>query len=239
MTKREIVAAKKKKKNGKTAPKDEPRLPVPTRKSRSKRSKAEPISRQASVQRRTKETDVSVVLDLDGSGQSQIDTRVPFFDHMLQALAKHSLIDLKIHARGDIEVDPHHTVEDVGICIGRALVEAMGDRAGMRRYGEATLPFDEALVRAHIDLCGRSAFIYKVDIPIGRVGSFDAELCEVFFRALADEGRMNLHLISEYGQNRHHLIEGCFKSFARALERALSIDPRRHGDVASTKGQLD
>jgi len=231
--------AAKKKRNGKVAPKDEPRLPVPTRRSTNKTNKLETIARQASVQRRTKETDISVAVDLDGTGQSQIDTMVPFFDHMLEALAKHSLVDMKIHARGDIEIDPHHTVEDVGICLGRALVAAMGDRAGMKRYGEASLPFDEALVRAHIDLCGRSSFIYRVDIPLGRVGSFDAELCEVFFRALADEGRMNLHLISEYGYNRHHLIEGCFKSFARALEQALTIDPRRQGDIASTKGQLD
>ena len=233
------MAARKKKKNGKVAAKDEPRLPVPTRKPRRKKAARERITRQASIQRRTKETDVSVVLDLDGSGRAQVDTRVPFFDHMLEALAKHSLVDLNIHARGDIEVDPHHTVEDVGICIGRALLEAVGDRAGMRRYGEACLPFDEALVRAHIDLCGRSSFIYKVDIPLGRVGTFDAELCEVFFRAVADAGRMNLHLIAEYGFNRHHLVEGCFKSFARALESALTIDARRQGEIASTKGKLD
>lgn len=158
---------------------------------------------------------------------------------MLEALAKHSLIDLRIEARGDVEVDPHHLVEDVGLCMGRALVEAIGDRLGMRRYGEASLPFDEALVRCHLDLGGRAAFVYKVDIIPGRIGSFDVELCEVFFQAVAHEGRMNLHLVSEYGTNRHHLVEGCFKSFARALEVAVQIDPRRAHDVASTKGVLD
>ena len=158
---------------------------------------------------------------------------------MLEALAKHSLIDLQVRASGDIEVDAHHTVEDVALCIGRALVEAIGDRAGMTRYGEATLPFDETLVRCYVDLCGRPAFVYRVEIAPGRVGTFDAELCEVFFSALANEGRMNLHLVKEYGTNRHHIIEGCFKSLARALERAIFVDPRRERDVASTKGSLD
>lgn len=229
------MATRRKKKNGHVAPADEPKLPARI----SKRKGTNKDARRASVQRRTRETDVSVVLDLDGRGRSEIDTRLPFFDHMLQALAKHSLIDLSVHARGDIEVDPHHTVEDVGLCIGRALVDAIGDRAGMVRYGEATLPFDEALVRCYVDLCGRPAFVYRVDIVPGRVGTFDAELGEVFFGAVANEGRMNLHLIAEYGTNRHHLLEGCFKSFARALEQALQIDPRREMDVPSTKGKLD
>jgi imidazoleglycerol-phosphate dehydratase len=190
------------------------------------------------VQRRTRETEVTVALDLDGTGRAQIETGVPFFDHMLESLAKHSLIDLKVIARGDLEVDPHHTVEDVGLCIGRALVDAVGDRRGMIRYGAATIPFDEALIRCAIDMSGRPAFVYRVQIPPGRIGSFDVELAEVFFGAVANEGRMNLHLIQEYGTNRHHLIEGCFKAFARSLERAVILDPRRN-DVPSTKGRLD
>ena len=177
------------------------------------------------IRRHTKETEVNVALDLDGSGRAQVDTGVPFFDHMLEALAKHSLIDLQVLARGDLEVDPHHTVEDVGLCIGRALVDAVGDRSGMVRYGEATLPFDETLVRCYVDLCGRPAFVYRVEIPAGRVGSFDAELSEVFFGAVASEGRMNLHLILEYGTNRHHIIEGCFKSLARALRSSGADRP--------------
>jgi imidazoleglycerol-phosphate dehydratase len=213
---------------------DRSSLPVPVRE-----PEDAPRVRRAEVHRRTHETEVRVRLHLDGSGRSEISTQVPFFDHMLEALAKHALLDLVIESRGDVHVDPHHTVEDVGLCLGRALVEAVGDRAGMVRYGDATLPFDEALVRCAVDLCGRPAFVYRVEIPPGRCGDFDAELCEVFFQALAAEGRMNLHLIAEYGRNRHHLIEGCFKSFARALERAVRIDPRRLGEVASTKGRLD
>ena len=210
-----MAARKRARKNGKTPPQDEPRLPVPVRKAT---KDSVPRARRGTVTRRTKETDVSVALE---------------------ALAKHSLIDLQVRASGDIEVDAHHTVEDVALCIGRALVEAIGDRAGMTRYGEATLPFDETLVRCYVDLCGRPAFVYRVEIAPGRVGTFDAELCEVFFSALANEGRMNLHLVKEYGTNRHHIIEGCFKSLARALERAIFVDPRRERDVASTKGSLD
>jgi imidazoleglycerol-phosphate dehydratase len=191
------------------------------------------------VQRRTRETDVSIAIDLDGTGRAHVETPIPFFSHMLESLAKHSLIDLRVDARGDVEVDPHHTVEDVGICFGRAIHEAIGDRAGMMRFGEATLPFDEALIRCYVDLGGRSSFVYRVEVPSGRIGTFDVELAEVFFSALAQEGRMNLHLILEYGKNRHHIVEGCFKSLARALERAVSIDPRREGDLASTKGSMD
>jgi imidazoleglycerol-phosphate dehydratase len=199
---------------------------------------APPRPRRGTVQRRTRETEVTVALDLDGSGRAQVETGLPFFDHMLESLAKHSLIDLKVIARGDLEVDGHHTVEDVGLCIGRALVDAIGDRAGMVRFGSATIPFDEALLRCAVDLSGRPALVYKVAAPAGRIGSFDVELAEVFFGAVANEGRMNLHLILEYGSNRHHIIEGCFKAFARALEHAVLIDPRR-SDVASTKGRLD
>jgi imidazoleglycerol-phosphate dehydratase len=242
--------------NGNIHPQDEPKLPVPVRKTRagaggggaeaheeeptSDRVKTEPRPpRRGTVHRRTKETDVMVALELDGTGRSQIETGVPYLDHMLEALARHSLIDLKVIARGDLEIDPHHTVEDVGLCIGRALLDAMGDRAGMIRFGDATIPFDETLVRCAIDFCGRPAFVYRVTIPPGRVGNFDAELAEVFFNALCNEARMNLHLVLEYGQNRHHIIEGCFKALARAIGRAVEIDPRRNFQVPSTKGSLD
>ena len=227
---------RRKRGNGKVKPADEPQLPVPVKKAGDENHGPH---RVGSVQRRTRETDVSVVLDLDGRGQSEIDTGVPFLDHMLEALATHSLIDLNVIARGDLDVDPHHTVEDVGLSFGRALLDAVGDRAGIVRYGDASIPFDEALVRCYVDLCGRPAFVYRVEIPAGKVGTFDAELCEVFFAAVAAEGRMNVHLICEYGTNRHHIIEACFKSFARALERAVLIDPRRELDIASTKGSLE
>jgi imidazoleglycerol-phosphate dehydratase len=250
------------KKNGHIHPDDEPKLPVPVRRSTrqsagggtheeethrgpeadsGERMSAEPprAPRRGTVHRRTKETDVVVALELDGTGRSQIETGIPFLDHMLEALARHSLIDLKVVARGDVEVDPHHTVEDVGLCIGRALVDAMGDRAGMSRYGEATIPFDETLVRCAVDFSGRPAFIYKVAIAPGRVGTFDVELAEVFFNAITNEARMNLHLVLEYGSNRHHIVEACFKALARAMLKAVEIDPRRNFQVASTKGRLD
>ena len=196
-------------------------------------------ARRATVARTTKETEVRVEVNLDGTGQSQVDTEIPFFDHMLDAFAHHSLIDLVVHARGDLAVDPHHTVEDVGLCLGRAVLDALGDRAGIHRYGESTRPMDEALVRCCVDYCGRPVLVYRVEVPAGRVGTFDAELAEVFFSAYAAEARMNLHLVLEYGSNRHHIIEGCFKALAGATRRAVEHDPRRAGGVASTKGKLD
>lgn len=195
--------------------------------------------RTARIERETKETKVRVAVDLDGTGQAEIRTRIPFFDHMLTALAKHGLIDLSVEAKGDLEVDPHHTVEDVGLCLGRALLEAVGDRAGIERYGEAAMPFDETLIRCALDLGGRPYLVYAVDITPGRIGDFDVELSEVFFQAFAAEARMNLHLTKERGSNRHHIVEGCFKATARALARALEHNPRRSGGVASTKGVLD
>ncbi|MEQ8276394.1 MAG: imidazoleglycerol-phosphate dehydratase HisB [Deltaproteobacteria bacterium] len=225
------MSEKRRAKNGHTAPEDEPRLPVPV-------NPPEADGRRATVQRQTKETNVQVVVDLDGTGRHQIDTEVPFFNHMLEAFAHHSMIDLHVLARGDLEVDPHHTVEDVGLCIGRAVLDALGDRAGIRRYGESTRPMDEALVRAYVDYCGRPVFSYRVEVPPGRIGTFDAELAEVFFSAYCAEARMNLHLICEYGTNRHHIVEGCFKTLAAATRMAVEIDPRREG-VASTKGSLD
>lgn len=226
--------AKRGSKNGHTAPADEPRLPVPVPKPP---PRAQP-GRRATVERRTKETEIKLVLVLDGSGQAKIDTGLRFFDHLLESFAHHSLIDLEVFARGDLDVDPHHTVEDVGICLGRALVEALGDKRGIRRYGECTRCFDEALVRAYVDFCGRPVFVYRVEVPAGRIGNFDVELAEVFFSALAAEARMNLHLVLEYGKNRHHIVEGSIKSLARAVRDAIEADPRRAG-VASTKGVLE
>lgn len=228
------MAKEKKKKNGKTAPKDEPRLPVPIPKAAEAQA-----PRRGSVSRTTKETEVRVMLDVDGTGHHDVDTGIPFFDHMLVTFAHHSMIDLQVFARGDVDVDPHHTVEDVGLCIGRALLDALGDRAGIYRYGEATRPFDEALVRCYVDFCGRPAFVYRVDVPAGRIGSFDVELAEVFFSALAAEAKMNLHLVLEYGKNRHHVVEGCFKTLAFAIRRATEVDARRALSVPSTKGSLD
>jgi imidazoleglycerol-phosphate dehydratase len=224
----------KKRKNGKTAHEDEPMLPVPIA-----RVEAQRDPRRATVSRTTKETDVRVLIDVDGTGVHEIDTGIPFFDHMLSTLAHHGVFDLQVFARGDLAVDPHHTVEDVGLCIGRALADALGDKKGIYRYGESTRPFDEALVRCHVDLCGRPAFVYKVAVPAGRIGTFDVELAEVFFSALAGEAKMNLHLILEYGTNRHHIVEGCFKTLAFALRRATEMDPRRAMLVPSTKGNLD
>ena len=195
-------------------------------------------ARRATVDRTTKETEVHVQVDLDGTGQTDVDTGVPFFDHMLDALGHHSLIDLQIRAKGDLAVDPHHTVEDVGLCLGRAILDALGDRAGIFRYGECHRPMDEALVRCFVDYCGRPVFVYRVDCPPGRIGDFDVELAEVFFSAFCAEARMNLHLVLEYGHNRHHIVEGCFKALAGATRRAVERDPRRVG-AASTKGKLD
>jgi imidazoleglycerol-phosphate dehydratase len=260
-----MAMKKRSKKNGHVPPDEEPKLPVPIRRpvreeragragahAHETRGHAEPepepmrsepppraTPRRGTVHRRTKETDVVVALELDGTGRSQIETGIPFLDHMLDSLARHSLIDLKVVARGDVDVDPHHTVEDVGLCIGRALIDAMGDRAGMSRYGDASIPFDETLVRCAVDFSGRPAFIYKVTIAPGRIGTFDVELAEVFFNAISNEARMNLHLNLEYGSNRHHIVEGCFKALARAMLKAIEIDPRRNFQIASTKGSLD
>jgi imidazoleglycerol-phosphate dehydratase len=232
-----MTARRRTGKNGKTPHEDEPKLPVPIQ--RASKSGNAPTPRRGTAQRKTKETDIRVAVDLDGQGLVQADTGVRFFDHMLETFAHHSLVDLKIVARGDIDVDPHHTVEDVGLCIGRAILDALGDRVGIFRYGESTRPFDEALISAYVDFCGRPSFVYRVDLLPGRIGTFDVELAEVFFSALAAEARMNLHLLLHYGKNRHHIVEGCFKTLAFAIRQAVQIDARRSKTVASTKGSLD
>jgi len=195
------------------------------------------MPRTASLHRKTAETDVELRLDLDGSGRGEMQTGVGFFDHMLTLLGKHSLIDLHVKAIGDLHVDAHHTVEDVGICFGKALAQALGDKAGIRRYGDATVPMDETLVTAAVDLSGRPFLVWKVALPSELLGTFSASLAEEFWRAVSSAGALNLHVIAHHGSNAHHLIEGVFKAIARALRQAVELDPRGSG-VPSTKGVL-
>jgi imidazoleglycerol-phosphate dehydratase len=195
------------------------------------------MPRTAQIHRQTAETDVSLSLDLDGSGQAQIQTGVGFFDHMLTLLARHSLIDLTVQAKGDLHVDAHHTVEDVGICLGKALVQALGDKVGIRRYGHMTLPMDETLASAAVDLSGRAFCVWNAELPPETLGTFNAALAEEFWRAVAGNGLMNLHINCHYGRNAHHIIEAIFKACARAMRQAVENDPRGQG-VPSTKGVL-
>lgn len=195
------------------------------------------MGRSTSIQRQTGETDITLSLDLDGSGQAQLATGVGFFDHMLTLLAKHSLIDLNVTARGDLHVDAHHTVEDVGICFGKALAQALGDKAGIRRYGSATVPMDETLVTTAIDLSGRPFVVWQADVPTETLGTFSASLAEEFWRAVAASTGCNLHVLLHHGKNTHHIIEGIFKASARALRQAVELDPRMPG-IPSTKGVL-
>ena len=188
--------------------------------------------------RKTRETDIRLELGLDGSGRTAVKTGVPFLDHMLELLGKHGLFDLAVQARGDVEVDDHHTVEDVGLVLGQALREALGDKAGIRRYGEATVPLDEALVQTVVDLSGRPFLVYDVQIKRARVGRFDVELIHDFLLALVNQAGMNLHVRMLSGRNPHHVIEATFKGLARALDVATQHDPRVRG-VPSTKGTLD
>lgn len=195
------------------------------------------MSRKVLVERKTRETDVLVELDLDGTGKSSIETPLPFLSHMLDQIARHGSIDLTVKARGDVEIDGHHTTEDIGIVLGSAILQALGDRAGIRRYGSATLPMDEALVTAALDLSGRPFFVFRVPLPKAKLGEFDTELAEVFFEAVARTSQMNLHLMLHSGNNLHHIIEISFKAFARALREAVELDPRALG-IPSTKGTL-
>jgi imidazoleglycerol-phosphate dehydratase len=193
--------------------------------------------RRASINRETAETAISIDLLLDGSGVSSIKTGVPFFDHMLTLLSKHSLFDLRIEARGDLEVDDHHTVEDTGIVLGKCLNGALGDKAGIKRYGWALLPMDDALVLVAVDLGGRSILEYRVPSSIPWIGNFDFQLVEEFLRALATNAGLNLHVELRYGHNGHHIAEAIFKGLARALDQACQFDPRVTG-VPSSKGSL-
>ena len=195
------------------------------------------MPRSAIIHRQTAETKIDLSLDLDGTGRAQIATGVGFFDHMLTLLAKHSLIDLTVEAVGDLHVDAHHTVEDVGICFGQALVQALGDKAAIRRYGSATLPMDETLVTSAVDLSGRPYCVWNAEVPLETLGTFNSSLAEEFWRAVSSNGVFNLHVLCHYGRNTHHIVEGIFKATARALRQAVERDPRGSG-VPSTKGVL-
>jgi imidazoleglycerol-phosphate dehydratase len=196
------------------------------------------MKRTESVSRKTQETDIRVELDVDGKGDSHIQTPVPFMDHMLTLLAKHGFFDLKIQAKGDTEVDYHHTVEDLGICLGTAFKGALGDKKGMHRFGEATVPMTDALASVVADWSGRAHLVFTADFPSSRVGDMDVELFEEFFRAFSNNAGLDLHIRLHYGSNVHHSIEAIFKAVARALDLASRIDPRQPG-IQSTKGTLD
>lgn len=194
--------------------------------------------RIAKVSRTTTETRISVEIALDGTGKHQIKTPLPFLTHMLDQLARHGGFDLKIEAEGDVEIDGHHTTEDVGIVLGEAVNQALGGREGIQRYGSATLPMDEALVTAAIDLSGRPFLVWRIPLPKAKIGDFDTELTEVFFEAFARTSKSNLHMHLHVGENLHHIVEISFKAFARALRDAVALDPRRLKSVPSTKGTL-
>ncbi len=194
--------------------------------------------RQSSITRKTAETDITLALDLDGTGVSDIRTGCGFLDHMLTLFARHGSFDLTVACTGDTYVDDHHTVEDIGIALGQAFAEALGDKRGIRRYGDRTLPMDEALILSAVDISGRGGCFMDMSIPTEKVGTFDTQLCEEFFIALAQNGGMTLHIRKVAGRNSHHIIEGAFKSVARALREAVSIDPDRADDIPSTKGML-
>jgi imidazoleglycerol-phosphate dehydratase len=195
------------------------------------------MTRVADIERNTAETAVSVKLVLEGSGAGERDTGVGFLDHMLDLLARHGHLDLDVHARGDLETGAHHTVEDVGICLGQALDAALGDRAGINRYGDATVPMDESRASCAIDISGRGLLAFEASLPPGAIGNFDNELVEEFFRAVATNAKVTLHIVVEAGTNAHHVIEAAFKATARALRAAVALDPSEQG-VPSTKGTL-
>ncbi len=194
--------------------------------------------RKAEIKRKTAETDIFLSIDLDGTGASVIDTGNGFFDHMLTLIAKHSRIDMNVKCIGDLHVDCHHTAEDVGICLGKAISEALGDKRGIVRYGDIILPMDETLILSAIDISGRGELYAKLEIPAEQVGGFDTELCEEFFIAFARNAGMTLHIIQLAGKNSHHIIEGTFKSVGRSLAKAVAIDERFKNEIPSTKGAL-
>lgn len=195
------------------------------------------MSRTAKIERKTNETDITLELNLDGVGSSEIATGVGFFDHMLELFSRHGIFDLKVNAQGDLHVDQHHTVEDTGICLGLAFREALGDKAGIRRYGHFTLPMEETLVTTAVDLSGRYYLVFNSDFPSQKIGEFDSELVEDFWQAFAANALCNLHVNLHYGRNSHHISEAIFKSLARTLRMATEADPRMTG-VPSTKGVI-
>jgi imidazoleglycerol-phosphate dehydratase len=196
------------------------------------------MPRQARIERKTKETDIVLHLNIDGTGASKIQTGIPFFGHMLEAFSKHGLMDLTVDAHGDLEVDLHHTVEDVGIVLGKALREAVGDRKGIVRYGSAAIPMDETLVSAAIDISGRPFIVFNVPLTRTRISNLDLDLLQDFFRAFAFNAELNLHVNMHYGENLHHIAEAVFKAVGRAVAQATRLDPRIMGVIPSTKGSL-
>ena len=195
------------------------------------------MARRVTLKRATNETKIDLTLDLDGRGTADVATGVGFFDHMLTHLARHGLFDITLRCDGDLHIDAHHTVEDCGILLGKAVAEALGDKAGIRRYGDATVPMDETLVTVAVDLSGRAVFVWKADVPNELLGNFSSQLAEEFWRAFSGAALMNLHVIVHHGRNTHHVVEGIFKAAARALRQAVEPDPRGAG-VPSTKGSL-
>jgi len=194
--------------------------------------------RIAKIERKTKETDIKLTLNLDGKGQYSIDTSIPFLDHMLSLMCKHGVFDIKLKAKGDIDIDYHHTVEDIGIVFGKALKQALGDMKGMSRFGQATVPMDEALASVSLDISGRPYLVYKVEFPKkSKIKNFDPDLIEDFLQAFVSNSSITLHVDSPYGRNTHHIIESIFKALGRALKNAISIDPRIKG-IPTTKGKL-
>jgi imidazoleglycerol-phosphate dehydratase len=194
--------------------------------------------RKATIKRETRETSIEVALDLDGTGEAELATGLPFLDHMLDQVARHGLFDLRVAACGDLEIDAHHTVEDVGITIGQTLARALGDKAGLTRYGHAYVPLDEALSRVVVDLSGRPGLTYGVTFPVARIGDFDADLFQEFFQGLVNHALITVHIDNLRGRNAHHIAETVFKAFGRALRLAVSPDPRLAGAIPSTKGVL-
>ncbi len=196
------------------------------------------MTRQAEITRKTRETDISVKLMIEGAGTSKIVTGIGFFDHMLDQLSRHSLMDIEINAQGDLHIDQHHTVEDIGIALGQALRKALGDLRGIVRYADVHIPMDETLTRVAVDVSGRPFLVFRTQFPQARIGEFDAELVREFFQAFAQNAAIALHIETLYGVNSHHIAETCFKGVARALGAALAIDPRQSDRVPSTKGTL-
>ncbi len=194
--------------------------------------------RESTIQRTTKETDISLTLQLDGTGKSTLDTGCGFLDHMLTLFAKHGRFDLAVKCHGDVEVDYHHTVEDIGICLGQAFEKALGDKCGIHRYGDIILPMDEALILSAVDLSGRGYLGYTIDMPTEKVGDFDTELAKEFWLAFVRNANCTLHIMELDGENSHHIIEGTFKSVARSLRQAVAIDPACANEIPSTKGVL-
>jgi imidazoleglycerol-phosphate dehydratase len=194
--------------------------------------------REASVSRSTKETSIDVTVNLDGTGQYTVNTGIGFLDHMLEQLSRHSLVDLTVEAKGDLHIDFHHTTEDVGICVGEAVAEALGDRTGITRYGSAVIPMDETLTEVAIDLSNRPYLIWKADFSKPKLGDMDTELFKEWFQAFAQAAGATLHVQNKYGENNHHIVESCFKGLARSLRVAVEIDPRKADAIPSTKGKL-